>query len=65
MNKIKIRFVGINSQGNHCYVTEKGSYIALIGEDFYSLNQAPDYGFIGIEGEPYDKLKKECLEIYY
>lgn len=65
MNKIKIQFAGINSNGNPCYKTEKGSFIAKIGEDFYSLNQAPDYGLIGIEGEPDAKLKKEYLEIYY
>ena len=63
MNKVKISFVGINSSGNPCYKTEKGSFIAKIGEDFYSLNQAPSYGFIGIEGEPDAKLKKDMLEI--
>ena len=30
MDKIKIKFAGVNSSGYDCYITEKGSYIAKI-----------------------------------
>lgn len=63
IEKIKIQYVGVNSSGYDCYITQKGSYIAKIGEDLYSLNQYPDLGFVGMEGEPCDKLKKDCFEI--
>lgn len=63
MNKIKIKFAGINSSGYKCYVTEGGNYIANIENEFYILNQAPEYGFEGIDGEVSAKLKKEFLEI--
>ena len=61
--KIKIIFIGINSNGNKCYVTQQGSYLAEINGDFYALNQYPEEGFIGIEGEPDFKVDKNKLEI--
>lgn len=63
MIKTKITFAGINSNGNECYVTEKGNYLVLMDNDFYFLNQNPEYGFIGIEGEPDYKVDKTRIEI--
>lgn len=33
MNKIKIKFAGVNYNGNECYVSEKGSYLAYLEGD--------------------------------
>lgn len=63
MKKTKIKFAGINSNGNECYVTEAGNYVASIDNNFYFLNQNHEYGFVGIEGEPDYKVDKTKLEI--
>lgn len=61
-NKVKVKYVSINSNGWPCYVTEQGTYIAKIGEDYYILNQYPEEGYVGVEGEPMSKAKKDVLE---
>lgn len=61
--KTKIKFAGVNSNSNLCYVTEKGTYLALIGDNLRVLNQAPDYGFCGIEGEPSYAVNKDNFEV--
>ena len=60
---VKIKFVGVNSNSHKCYVTEQGSYLAEINGEFYALNQCPEEGFEGIEGEPDFKVDKNKLEI--
>ena len=60
---VKIKFAGVNNNGYNCYVTEKGSYLAEIDGEFYALNQYPEEGFEGIEGEPNFKVDKNKLEI--
>lgn len=63
-NKVKIKFAGINDRCNACYITEKGTYIEYIENDgFYKLNQYPEGGFIGINGETDYKIKSDSLEI--
>ena len=57
MNKIKIKFAGVNFNGDNCYVTEKGTYLADMNGTFYRLNSAPDYGLDGIDGEPMYPVK--------
>lgn len=61
--KTKIKLVGVNVNGYDCYVTEKGTYLALMNNTFYILNSAPDYGLDGIDGEPMYTAKKEQFEI--
>lgn len=61
--KIKIKFAGINWRCHECYVTEKGTYLELLDDGYHVLNQAPEYGFVGIDGEPDYKVKADCLEI--
>ena len=63
MTTIKIKFAGINSRCNECYVTKNGTYLELLSDGYYVLNQAPDYGLAGIDGEPAYKVKADCLEI--
>lgn len=64
MTKIKVKFAGVNFNGNDCYVTEKGTYLAYLeGDGYYVLNQAPDYGLDGIDGEPAYKVDPDSLEI--
>lgn len=64
MDKIKIKFAGVNFNGEKCYVSEKGSYLAYLeGDGYYALNQAPDYGLEGIDGEPAYKVNSAMLEI--
>ena len=63
MNKIKIKFAGVNFNGDNCYVTEKGTYLADMNGTFYKLNQSPEYGLDGIDGEPAYPVKKEQFEI--
>lgn len=63
MAKIKIRFAGINFNGDDCYITEKGTYLADMNGTFYRLNSSPDYGLDGIDGEPIYPVKKEQFEI--
>ena len=63
MEKIKIKFVGVNFNGYNCYVTEKGTYLADISGTFYKLNSSPEYGLDGIDGEPMYPVKKEQFEI--
>lgn len=63
MNKIKIKFTGVNFNGDNCYVTEKGTYFAIIDNTFYRLNSAPEYGLDGIDGEPDYPVMKEMFEI--
>lgn len=63
MKKIKIKFAGVNFNGNECYVSEKGSYLAKMDDTFYALNQAPEYGLEGIDGEPAYPVDPECFEI--
>lgn len=60
---MKIKFVGTNFNGDDCYVTEKGTYLAKMDDTFYVLNQSPDYGLDGIDGEPLYPVKKEQFEI--
>lgn len=63
-NKVKIKFAGINFNGDKCYVTEKGTYLAYLeGDGYYVLNQSPEYGLVGIDGEPAYKIKSDNLEI--
>lgn len=62
-NNLEIKFVGINSRCNKCYITPKGNYIEQDGDSFYVLNQNPEYGFIGIEGEPESKLDASKITI--
>lgn len=62
-NKVKIKFAGVNFNGDDCYVTEKGTYLAVMNNTFYRLNSAPDYGLDGIDGEPLYPVKKEQFEI--
>ena len=62
-NKIKIKFAGVNFNGDTCYVTEKGTYLADMNGTFYRLNSAPDYGLDGIDGEPMYPVKKEQFKI--
>lgn len=61
--KIKIKFVGVNDNYQRCYVTEQSSYLEEINGEFYALNQCPEEGFIGIEGELIFKVDKNKLEI--
>lgn len=61
--KIKIKFAGVNFNGDNCYVTEKGTYLADMNCTFYKLNQSPEYGLDGIDGEPAYPVKKEQFEI--
>lgn len=64
MAKIKIKFAGVNFNGYNCYVTEKGTYLSYMeGDGYYVLNQSPEYGMTGIEGEPAYKVKSDNLEI--
>lgn len=63
-NENKIKFVGVNFNGDKCYVTEKGIYIAYLeGDGYYKLNQNPEFGLDGIDGEPAYKVKSDNLEI--
>ena len=62
-SKLTIKFSGINSRGNKCYITPGGNYIEKDGDNFYVLNQSPEYGFIGIEGEPDYKLDSSKLTL--
>ena len=62
--KTKIKFAGVNFNGDKCYVTEKGTYLAYLeGCGYYKLNQSPEYGLVGIDGEPSYKVKSDNLEI--
>lgn len=64
MKKVKIKFAGINFNGDKCYVTEKGTYLVYLEDDgYYVLNQAPEFGLDGIDGEPLYKVKSDSLEI--
>lgn len=63
MTKIKIKFAGVNFNGDNCYVTEKGTYLAVMDGTFYRLNSAPEYGLDWIDGEPMYPVKKEQFEI--
>ena len=63
-NKVKIKFAGVNFNGDNCYITEKGTYLAYLeGDGYYVLSQAPDFGLDGIDGEPLYKVNKDKLEI--
>ena len=62
-NNLIVEFAGINSRGNRCYITPGGNYIEQDGDSFYLLNQNPEYGFIGIEGEPDYKLDSSKITI--
>lgn len=61
--KLKIKFVGVNDAGWNCYVTPKGTYIADINGDLYTLNQYEPEGLVGINGEPYLRLDKSKIEM--
>lgn len=63
MKKTKVKFAGVNVNGDDCYVSEKGSYLAKMDGTFYALNQAPEYGLDGIDGEPAYPVNPECIEI--
>ena len=63
MTKIKIKFAGVNYNGYNCYVTEKGTYLADMDGNLYTLNQNPEYGMTGIDGECNYPVKKEQFEI--
>ena len=53
----EIKFYGLDSFSREVYVTKLGSYVVLVDNDFYSkVNNDPD-------GEPYSKLKKDCLKV--
>ena len=62
-NNLEIKFVGINSRGNKCYITQKGNYIENINSEFFVLNQYLEGGLIGIEGEPDYKLDSSKLTL--
>lgn len=61
--KTKIKFAGINWRCHECFVTEKGTYLELLDDGYHVLRQAPEYGFVGIDGEPDYKVKADSLEI--
>lgn len=53
----EIKFYGLDGFSREVYVTKLGSYVVLVDNDFYSkTNNDPD-------GEPYSKLKKDCLKV--
>lgn len=62
-NKVKVKFAGINFNGDECYVSETGIYFAKLSDGFYSLNSCPELGLEGIDGEPAHRIKDGCLEI--
>lgn len=54
---VEIKFYGLDSFSREVYVTKLGSYIVKVDGKFYSkANNDPD-------GEPYSKLKKDCLKV--
>lgn len=64
IENVKIKFVGVNFNGDKCYVTQKGTYLAYLeGDGYHVLSQAPEFGLDGIDGEPAYKVKSDNLEI--
>ena len=59
---MNFKFAGINSRGNKCY-NNGNTFIEEVNGDFWYLNQSPAYGFDGIEGEPWYKVKKDVINI--
>lgn len=53
----EIKFHNLDSFSREVYVTKLGTYVVLVDNNFYSkVNNDPD-------GEPYSKLKKDCLKV--
>ena len=54
---VEIKQIGIDYFGRELFITKQGSYVVLVDNDFYSkMPNEP-------EGEPYSKLKKDCLKV--
>lgn len=53
----EIKFYGLDDFSREVYVTQLGSYVVKVNDDFYSkANNDPD-------GEPYAKLRKDRLKV--
>lgn len=53
----EIKLIRYDDWHRELYVTKLGTYVVKVDNDFYNkVNNDP-------EGEPYSKLKKDCLKV--